>query len=128
MPLEIENFKIKLLQKNVYIPSKNNLGIISFYNTDNQIIILPQKREIISLGYDVFIDSKFCMILQAEQQISKLNGLILLDTFVMNKIENFRLTFYNISDTKIVLKPKQKIAEGFVFPIAFPDIQVVKNI
>lgn len=125
-----DNILIKIINKECTIPTqKNGSRIISFYNNQKEKILLPFKRETIDTGYILSFSKDWILSIVSDPMISQLNGVSVIHRFYERSKDNpLLITLFNTSDTRIVISPKQKIAEGILIPAGQTTLQVVKNI
>lgn len=127
---DTENVKVKVVDKDCKIPTQQKGSrIISFYNNSKEKVLLPFKREIVNTGYILSFAHDYVLQIHGDPQLSQLNGLKVIESFhERSKDTTLRITLFNTSDTRVVVKPYQKIAEGVLVPAGATNIQVVKNI
>lgn len=113
-----------------YLPRKkneqNNIDIYSIHD----IVLKPNERKLIPLGFKVSIDENTIFMISHNEKTASLNGIVVVQKVIIHKDKDYIvIALWNTTTAPYVVKKGDIIAEGYL--IASPhnyEIQRVKKV
>lgn len=113
-----------------YLPRKknkqNNIDIYSIYD----IVLKPNERKLVSLGFKVSIDESTILMISHNEQIASMNGIAVVQKMITYKDKDYIIiTLWNTTTIPYTIKKGDIIAQGYLLesPCDY-EIQRVKKV